>query len=110
MKKHSSKIIMASIFLVLFGTLLLTKSCSFFEEEPKEKKMALPVYNVDTASVELNTNFLGTVEGKFDVEIRPQVEGELQEAYVDEGDQVEKGQKLFKVEIGRASCRERGKE
>lgn len=98
MKKHSSKIIMASIFLVLSGTLLLTKSCSFFEEEPKENKMALPVYNVDTASVELNTSFLGTVEGKFDVEIRPQVEGELQKAYVDEGDQVEKGQKLFEID------------
>src|SRR5690606_41961512 len=39
-----------------------------------------------------------TIEGKVNVEIRPQVEGILQEIYVDEGQFVEKGQRLFKID------------
>lgn len=79
---------------------LLTLSCSYFEkkEPKKENEIALPVYEVDTGKVILNTTFLGAVEGKFNVEIRPQVEGELQKAFVDEGDHVEKGDKLFQID------------
>lgn len=79
--------------------LLLLGSCSTVPDKSRqnENEIALPVYEVDTGTVVLTKNFLGTVEGKINVEIRPQVEGELEEAYVDEGDYVKKGQKLFKV-------------
>lgn len=79
---------------------LLSVSCSYFEKKQpkKENEIALPVYEVDTGKVILNTTFLGAVEGKFNVEIRPQVEGELQKAFVDEGDHVEKGDKLFQID------------
>ena len=91
------KITGGAALLFLF---ISTASCSFFEDKPEEKEneVALPVYEVDSGTVVLNTAFLGAVEGKFNVEIRPQVEGELQKAFVDEGDHVEKGEKLFQID------------
>ena len=41
---------------------------------------------------------MGSIEGKINVELRPQVEGILQEIYVDEGDYVKAGQSLFKID------------
>lgn len=99
MKKSISRTIGILLVCGLISSVLL-KSCSLFPENKKSeiKRIALPVYEIDTGTVILYTNFLGAVEGKFNVEIRPQVEGELQEAYVDEGDYVEKGDKLFKID------------
>lgn len=97
MKIISPKITGLGVCIGLLSIFFLIESCGNKTAE-KEKKTALPVYKIDTSTVVLDNNFLGTVEGKFDVEIRPQVEGELMEAYVDEGDHVEKGEKLFKVD------------
>lgn len=79
--------------------LLFGESCSSVSSNSSqnENEIALPVYEVDTGTVILTKSFLGTVEGKINVEIRPQVGGELEEAYVDEGDYVQKGQKLFQI-------------
>lgn len=87
-----------SILSVLSTLLLLLISCSSKKDDKNLNELALPVFEVDTTTVILDNNFLGTVEGKYDVEIRPQVEGVLQQAYVDEGDHVEKGDKLFKID------------
>ncbi len=59
--------------------------------------IALPVQQVDTATATTVKDYLGTIEGKVNVEIRPQVEGILEEIYVDEGAFVKEGQKLFKI-------------
>jgi len=96
MTKNYPNIFRIYIFLSLIGILAITESCSSSEQN-NENKMALPIYRVDTGTVVLEETFLGTVEGKSNVEIRPQVEGELQRSYVDEGDHVEKGEKLFKI-------------
>lgn len=87
-----------SILSVLSALLLLLISCSSKKDDKNLNELALPVFEVDTTTVILDNDFLGTVEGKYDVEIRPQVEGVLQQAYVDEGDHVEKGDKLFKID------------
>src|SRR5690606_9020838 len=42
-------------------------------------------------------DYSGNIEGVLSVEIRPQIEGLLEEIYVDEGAFVEKGQALFKI-------------
>lgn len=101
MRKKLPKLIAATVGITFLTLLIITGSCSFSSgNTPKssDNEIALAVFKVDTGTVELQNNFLGTVEGKFNVEIRPQVSGELQEAYVDEGDYVEKGQKLFKID------------
>lgn len=89
----------ASACALLLCFFLLDEGCSFVgkNNHPNENEIALPVYRVDTGTVVITENFLGTVEGKINVEIRPQVEGELERAFVDEGDFVQKGQKLFQI-------------
>src|SRR5690606_8225932 len=66
-------------------------------KEGSDNAIALPVQVVDTATALTEKTYLGTIEGKVNVEIRPQIEGILEEIYVDEGAYVEKGQKLFKI-------------
>lgn len=81
------------------GVISSIMSCQTGKSEDTESKpIALPVYTVDTSSAVTVKDYLGTIEGKVNVEIRPQVEGILQEIYVDEGQFVEKGQKLFKID------------
>lgn len=89
-------------YLFFFSFLGLTiQGCFDGKSEEKEtnvKSLALPVHVVDTSDAITVKTYLGTIEGKVNVEVRPQVEGLLQEIYVDEGTFVEKGQKLFKVD------------
>lgn len=58
----------------------------------------LPVVQVQTASMTTYQEFPATLEGKVNVDIRPQVEGYLEKIYVDEGAAVRKGQSLFKID------------
>jgi len=67
-------------------------------DETKENVLALPVLEIDTATARVTRNFLGTIEGKVNVEIRPQVGGILEDIYIDEGDFVEAGKPLFKIQ------------
>jgi membrane fusion protein (multidrug efflux system) len=86
--------------LVCIGARVVT-SCfegSSKENENSHKPLALPVFTVEVGDATTVKNYLGTIEGKVNVEIRPQVEGVLEEIYVDEGAFVEKGQKLFKID------------
>ncbi|WP_373399573.1 efflux RND transporter periplasmic adaptor subunit [Algoriphagus halophilus] len=45
----------------------------------------------------ISYKYLGSIEGVENVQIRPQVEGILEEIYVDEGQYVNKGDALFKI-------------
>lgn len=87
------------IFLCLCAIVLsgLIAGCKSHEEDKVQKDISLPVFRVDTGTAIITKEFLGKIEGKVNVEIRPQVEGLLEQIYVDEGDFVEKGQDLFKV-------------
>lgn len=46
---------------------------------------------------ELHTDFPATIEGQQTVEIRPRVDGYIEQIYVDEGAMVRKGQRLFRI-------------
>jgi membrane fusion protein (multidrug efflux system) len=58
----------------------------------------LPVISVSTAPATTYQEFPATLEGKVNVEIRPQVEGYIEKIYVDEGAFVAAGQLLFKID------------
>ncbi|WP_345232595.1 efflux RND transporter periplasmic adaptor subunit [Olivibacter ginsenosidimutans] len=66
-------------------------------EDATKNRLSLPVFQVDTGTALTVRDYLGTIEGKVNVEIRPQVEGMLEKIYVDEGAYVKKGQDLFKI-------------
>lgn len=56
-----------------------------------------PVLSVEARSVELPSNYPTTLEGRQTVNVRPRVQGFIVEMKVDEGDVVEKGQVLFRL-------------
>src|SRR5690606_25298797 len=92
--------IIIGIVGVLGTSILLTNCLSGVsrEKENTTKPLALPVHEVAYSDAVTVKDYIGNIEGKVNVEIRPQVEGLLQEIYVDEGEYVEKGQKLFKID------------
>jgi membrane fusion protein (multidrug efflux system) len=57
----------------------------------------LPVVAVVTSPATTYREYSASLEGKVNVEIRPQVEGYLEKIYVDEGAYVKAGQPLFKI-------------
>jgi membrane fusion protein (multidrug efflux system) len=98
MKLPNMKVSNKKACIGLLGLLLIVGCSSMAKKRNQnENRIALPVFRVDTGTVVLTKSFLGTVKGKINVEIRPQVSGQLMKAYVDEGDFVNKGQKLFKI-------------
>lgn len=80
---------------LIFG-LLLFVSCDS-DENQKNNFLSLPALKVDTTTAITVKDYIGTIEGKINVEIRSQVEGILEEIYVDEGQYVHAGQPLFKI-------------
>lgn len=87
-----NKIVYFILLLLLFG------GCKDGKKRAEPKGLSLPVLKIDTATALITKDYMGNIEGKINVEIRPQVEGILQEIYVDEGDFVQAGQALFKVD------------
>ncbi len=64
---------------------------------PTNTPATLPVLNIAYASATTDTEYPVAIQGKTDVEIRPQVSGTLDKIFVDEGAYVTAGQPLFKV-------------
>ena len=85
----------AKISIIYFVSVLCL-SCGRSEVE-EDKGISLPVAALKKDSTVTTFEYLGAVEGKVNVEIRPQVEGILDSIYVDEGDFVEENQPLFKI-------------
>ncbi|WP_296705739.1 efflux RND transporter periplasmic adaptor subunit [Algoriphagus sp.] len=67
------------------------------EAEVKDEGIPLPVLTLKEEKAAISYKYLGSVEGVENVQIRPQVEGILEEIYVDEGQYVNKGDVLFKI-------------
>ncbi|MFD2969683.1 efflux RND transporter periplasmic adaptor subunit [Sphingobacterium bambusae] len=101
MNLKNSKLKQFAFLCTFLAAGIALTNCSTGRSEEKEnnnKPLALPVHTVDTSDAVTVKDYLGTIEGKVNVEVRPQVEGILQEIYVDEGSFVQKGQKLFKID------------
>ena len=94
----NAKTLIAIILIALL--LFVIFSCSTGSSKTTDGEnnaIALPVQRIDTTTAATVKDYLGTIEGKVNVEIRPQIEGILEEIYVDEGAFVTEGQKLFKI-------------
>lgn len=87
-KPHFLSIICLSLSLVFFG-------CE--ETQEVEEGIPLPVLTLKEESAAISYKYLGSIEGVENVQIRPQVEGILEQIYVDEGQYVNKGDALFKI-------------
>lgn len=82
--------------ILLASILLISVGCK--NKTPEKEYLNLPVIVVDTTTALTVKDYIGTIEGKVNVEIRSQVEGALMEIYVDEGQYVQSGQPLFRID------------
>lgn len=86
--------------LIMVATLIGINSCNIGNQkelDPRDNALALPTITVDTATAITVKDYIGSIEGKVNVEIRPQVEGILEQIFVDEGSFVQEGQPLFQI-------------
>ncbi len=68
------------------------------KDNKKQEQPRLSVMTVQRSDATVTTGYSALLEGKVNVEIRPQVDGTLQKIYVDEGTFVKTGQPLFKID------------
>lgn len=83
--------------IILFGTALLLTACKQGEsQQPTGEEY--PLLTLKPTDRELSVKYSAVIEGKQDVEIRPQVSGILTRVCVEEGDRVRKGEVLFVID------------
>lgn len=84
----------------IFSALLIFVSCGKNDQQAQQSPppMQLPVETVSRQDAVVFQEYTANLEGRQNVEIRPKVNGFIQKIYVDEGQQVKKGQLLFKLE------------
>lgn len=92
--KKNTQLIYLSTLLVGLSFFLIT-GCKKKEVEDLGIPLAIVTLQEKTAAVP--NQYLGSIEGVEDVEIRPQVDGILEKIHVDEGEYVQKGQPLFEI-------------
>lgn len=88
---------MKKILYITFAFILLS-SCSNKEEATMQKSiMPYKVVPIQKTSTTLIAEYPATLEGIVDVDIRPKIDGYIDAVYVQEGQEVKKGQLLFKI-------------
>lgn len=80
--------------------LLLVSACGKKEQQAPQAQgpMPFPVETVKRQDATIYQEYTANLEGQQNVEIRPKVTGFIEKIYVDEGQNVKKGQLLFKLE------------
>jgi membrane fusion protein (multidrug efflux system) len=95
------------IWRLLFAPLLLLAAiagCSSKEEKPAPPPLGVTVTPVVQKDVPIHQEWVGTMVGNVDAEIRPKVEGFLLTRLYTEGSYVEKGQPMFQLDKRQAQA------
>ncbi|MBU1658411.1 efflux RND transporter periplasmic adaptor subunit [bacterium] len=87
--------------IFLFSSILIFSACSNQEEQQIKKEF--PPIEINTITVKKEAvpiwkQYTGTTKASSDQEVRARVSGILEEIYFKDGQNVKKGQKLFKIE------------
>lgn len=85
------------IYVLSFCLMLLFVGC---KQEPKHREglESYPLMTVTPEDRELSVKYSAVIEGRQDVEVRPQVSGTITQVLVSEGARVKKGQVLFIID------------
>ncbi|WP_037576075.1 efflux RND transporter periplasmic adaptor subunit [Sporocytophaga myxococcoides] len=90
------------IFSGVATSLLFLQSCGTSDSiEMTPPPLSLPVVKVLSQTTSTFKEYPSILEGRENVEIRPQADGYLEKTYFDEGDFVKAGQVLFRIEAQR---------
>ena len=83
-----------------WSALLLTAFCltTCGVDMPKETESSFETMTVEKKDIEIPIKFSAKMRGQSDVNIMPQVSGQLMKIYVTEGQQVSRGQTLFTID------------
>lgn len=85
------------ITLSLIISLVTLLSCNNKPKQQEWQPQPYKVLTVTETSAVLNTDYPATLQGIQDIEIRPKIDGYIENVFIDEGAIVKKGQLLFKV-------------
>ncbi len=85
-----------SIVIMLATTLLALTSCGKKAQMPVSNDY--PTMSVTTRDIILSEHYTASVKGKQNVEIRPQVSGQITRICINEGASIHKGQVLFVID------------
>jgi membrane fusion protein (multidrug efflux system) len=88
---------MKNVIITSFILALILSSCADKSQAPAPAAPVLPVLAITSENTTTDAEYPASIQGTVDVEIRPQVSGNLDRVLVDEGAYVNKGQTLFKI-------------
>ncbi len=88
---------MKKIVILTLATTLLISCSNNNGAQPIAQAPTLPILNITSSDASSEMQYPVALQGKTDIEIRPQVGGTLEKIFVDEGAYVTKGQPLFKI-------------
>lgn len=80
----------------MLGVAAVMLSCGV--EMPKSVQTSFPTMTISKSDIMLPLKYSATLKGTSDVTIKPQVSGQLMEVCITEGQQVKKGQVLFRID------------
>ncbi|HTN16870.1 MAG TPA: efflux RND transporter periplasmic adaptor subunit [Chitinophagaceae bacterium] len=83
--------------LLPLSLLVFLYSCASQPAQMNAGPSPASVVTINTETTTTQNDYTASIEGKVNVEIRPQVEGYLEKIFVDEGAYVQAGQALFKI-------------
>ncbi|WP_187263522.1 efflux RND transporter periplasmic adaptor subunit [Pontibacter beigongshangensis] len=86
-----------NIYLVAVSLAVVGCTAQGQPETPSNDAPSLPVTKLITKDTTLFNDYVSDIQAKKHVEIRARVDGFLDQVYVDEGQEVKKGQPLFRV-------------
>lgn len=95
------RIFLVIAFILVAGVAIYGFSGSNEEQQAAPQAVAVPVVTIGQGQAVTYQEYPVTVEGRVNVEIRPQVDGYLDKVFVDEGAFVKKGQPIFKINESR---------
>ncbi|MBC9811533.1 efflux RND transporter periplasmic adaptor subunit [Crocinitomicaceae bacterium CZZ-1] len=76
----------------------LVASCGGKQEEAPQKMIGTyKVVNLEKTNTTLLAEYPASLEGIMDIDIRPKIDGYIEQILVDEGQEVKKGQVLFRI-------------
>ena len=82
--------------LIFFAVSVVLVACGI--DTPKAVQTSYPTMTVSQSDITLPLKFSATLKGTSDVTITPQVSGQLMEVCITEGQQVKKGDVLFRID------------
>ncbi len=100
MKKLIPILFLVGIFAIIVIQLMKNKdvSESRIYNYDKEKEIIVKTQNVSNSAIDANTEFSGIFNANMETKINAEVQGKILRYYVNEGQQVKKGQKLIKID------------